>query len=169
VGVSGHRRLPDDVRVRAAVDGALDAVAAAAGGPASVVSSLAEGADRLVVERALARAGWRLEVVLPLDGADYERDFTGGGSVAAFRALLDVAETVEQVPPQPTREDAYWAAGLAVLERSDALVAVWDGRPARGKGGTAEVVARARADGRPLAWVSVPDGRVAREAWPWPC
>jgi hypothetical protein len=167
VAVSGHRRLPADGRVPAGVDAALDAVAAAAGAAAAVVSSLAEGADRLVAERGLARPGWSLEVVLPLDAADYERDFEAGGSVAAFRSLLARADAVDRVPPQPTREDAYWAAGLEVLGRSDVLVAVWDGRPPRGRGGTGEVVARARAVGRPLAWVRVPDGDVVREGWPW--
>jgi hypothetical protein len=33
------------------------------------------------------------------------------------------------------------------------LLAVWDGRPARGLGGTGDVVARARRQGLPLAWV----------------
>lgn len=166
VGVTGHRRLP--AGVGPGVDRALDAVAHAAGGAVTVVSSLAEGADRLVVERGLARAGWSLEVVLPLDPSDYESDFGGDGSVGDFRALLDRAAAVDRVPSQPTREDAYWAAGLAVLDRCDALVAVWDGLPARGRGGTAEVVATARAVGRPLAWVRVPGGEVVREAWPWP-
>lgn len=168
MAVSGHRRLPGDGRVPAGVDAALDAAAEAAGGaPAAVVSSLAEGADRLVAERGLARPGWSLEVVLPLDPDDYERDFAAGSSVATFRSLLAAADAVERVPPQPTREDAYWAAGLAVLDRSDVLVAVWDGRPARGRGGTGEVVARARSEGRPLAWVQVPGGAVVREGWRW--
>ena len=167
VGVSGHRRLDPDARVVDAVDRALDDVAAAAGGrPVAVVSSLAEGADRLVAERGLARR-WPLEVVLPLEPGDYERDFAGDGSVAAFRALLAEADAVERVAPQPSRDDAYWAAGLAVLARCDALVAVWDGRPARGRGGTGDVVARARAEGLPLAWVRVPGGESVREAWPW--
>lgn len=172
VGVSGHRHVTGGAPVVAAVDAVLDAVAVAAGGrPATVVSSLAEGADRLVAERGLARAGWALEVVLPLDRDDYERDFHDGPSVEAFRSLLGRAATVERVPAQATREDGYWAAGLAVLDRCDALLAVWDGRPARGRGGTAEVVARARETGRPLAWVQVPEGAVVREGWPWawPC
>ena len=35
------------------------------------------------------------------------------------------------------------AAGHAVLEQSDVLIAVWDGAPARGRGGTAAMVVEA--------------------------
>src|SRR5439155_12740709 len=35
-------------------------------------------------------------------------------------------------------------------DRCDVLIALWDGQPARGRGGTAEVVALARRVGRPL-------------------
>ena len=37
-------------------------------------------------------------------------------------------------------EAAFLAAGRLVVERSDVLAAVWDGKPARGSGGTADVV-----------------------------
>ena len=36
---------------------------------------------------------------------------------------------------------AYEQAGRYVVEHSDALIAVWDGLPAQGRGGTAEIVA----------------------------
>lgn len=169
IGVTGHRRLPDDGRAAAAVGTALDALTAAAGErDVAVVSSLAEGADRLVAEAGLARA-WALEVVLPLPAGDYEADFGDEGSRRRFRSLLAAADQVDVVAPAAAREDAYWAAGAAVVERADALLALWDGAPARGRGGTAEVVAMARAAGLPLAWVSVPSGELVREAWPWAC
>ena len=60
-----------------------------------------------------------------------------------------------EVGPQPTREDAYLAAGHAVVDDADVVLALWDGRPARGRGGTAEVVEYARSLGRPLVWIDV--------------
>jgi hypothetical protein len=52
------------------------------------------------------------------------------------------------------RAEQYAAAGRYIVERSDRLLAVWDDEPARGAGGTADMVARrcelARAD-RPQA------------------
>ena len=38
----------------------------------------------------------------------------------------------------------YLAAGCRVAALADLLLAVWDGEPARGRGGTADVVAFAR-------------------------
>ena len=43
--------------------------------------------------------------------------------------------------------------GRYVLDRCDVLVAVWDGQPARGRGGTADIVAMARHCGKPMAWI----------------
>jgi hypothetical protein len=54
---------------------------------------------------------------------------------------------------QPTREDAYLAGGLALVDDVDVLVALWDGEPSRGRGGTAEVVQYARDTGTPVEWI----------------
>lgn len=169
LGVTGHRTLHDPDAVGALVDDLLDGL----GSTGTVVSSLAEGADRLVAERALARPGWSLAVVLPFEPLEYGDDFATVSSRNEFDDLLAEAAEVEEVPAQPTRVEAYLAAGRRVLVSCDVLVAVWDGQPARG--GTAEIVAEARAVGRPLAWIEVgpveaPDGRVpvlVKERWPW--
>lgn len=171
LGVTGHRIFSSVAAVSALVDDALAGLGRH-GRHGCVVTSLAEGADRLVARRAARLPGWALEVVLPLDPDDYEADFAGDASVAEFRRLLASAAAVEKVPPEASREDAYLAAGLAVLERSDALLAIWDGEAARGRGGTAEIVAEARARALPLTWVRVGrSGHVmptrTEERWPW--
>lgn len=167
LGVTGHRTFVGAAAVAALVDDVL----AQLGPRGCVVTSLAEGADRLVAQRA-ERAGWTHEVVLPLDAADYEADFADAASVAEFRGLLASAAAVRQVPPAPTRAGAYLAAGLAVLDGADALLAVWDGAAARGVGGTADIVAAARERALPLTWVRV--GRRGpvepvriEERWSW--
>ena len=43
-------------------------------------------------------------------------------------------------PSGTERDRAYLLAGIVVIERCEILVAVWDGLPARGVGGTGEVV-----------------------------
>lgn len=93
----------------------------------TAVSALTEGADRLVVRRLLARAGTRLLAVLPLPRADYETDFAEAASEDEFVGLLRRADEVVEVGPQGNRDDAYQAADLAVQDRSDVLIAVWDG------------------------------------------
>lgn len=153
IGVTGHRLLEDVDRITAGVDEAVGRLAGVADGAWTAISALAEGADRLVAGRLLDREGTRLIAVLPLPEDDYERDFADRGSRAAFRRLLARAAEVVVVPPQPTREAAYEAAGLAMLERSDILMAVWDGDEARGRGGTGAIVAEARRRALPLVWV----------------
>ena len=61
VGVTGHRHLAAPTEVAREVDEALDLLEAeihpSAPVPLAAVSSLAEGADRIVAERVLARPG----------------------------------------------------------------------------------------------------------------
>jgi len=115
---------------------------------------LAEGADRLVARELLER-GASLVVVLPLDRDDYRRDFATEASLAEFDHLLAAADDVRSVPAFDSREAAYEAAGLTVLEASDVLIAVWDGRSSRGRGGTAEIVEAANARGTNVLVVPV--------------
>lgn len=155
VGVSGHRHLADTGAVATAVDDLLDELVVEHSATTLVaVSSLAEGADRVVAERTLARGG-SLEVHLPLPPDDYTEDFPA--TTAEFDALLAAARRVTVVPPDSdgSREAAYERAGLAVLHGCDVLLALWDGEPARGRGGTAELVAEARRQGRPVRVVAV--------------
>ena len=52
-------------------------------------------------------------------------------------------------------------AGRLMLDKADELYAVWGGKPARGYGGTGDVVAEARARGLPVRVIS-PQGRTTR-------
>jgi hypothetical protein len=45
-----------------------------------------------------------------------------------------------------------------VLASADSLLAVWSGQAARGRGGTAEIVAEARTAHLPIAWVRCANG-----------
>ena len=153
IGVTGHRALTDVGRIEAGLDEAVRQLERVYPGSWTVVSALAEGADRLVARRLLTRAGTRLVAVLPLQREDYETDFETSASRREFAELLDLADEVVQIPPRPTRDEAYAAGGQGVLARADALVAVWDGNDAQGVGGTGAISAAARAQGTPLVWV----------------
>ena len=52
---------------------------------------------------------------------------------------------------------------MATVDGSDVLIAVWDGEPARGRGGTAEVVAYARSLGKPVVLIDSNTLEVTRE------
>ena len=154
IGVTGHRLLAPHPRLVPAVDAALAAIEARHPAPQALVSGFAEGADELVAQRALQR-GWELHALLPLPADDYATDMARPDD---FRRLLARATAVEELPPLP-RPDCYVAQGRALVERSDELVALWNGAGARGAGGTAEVVAAARAEGRAVTWIEAGDVR----------
>lgn len=159
IAITGHGQLEDPEAlapaVREAVRRLLDLLPQHPESDVAVVavSSLAEGADRLVARELLARPGSRLEVVLPMSPPDYARDFPDEQSRKQFQQLLGQASQVRQALARTTREEAYEWAGQQVVDQCDALIAVWDGDPSHGQGGTAEIVRHARGRGVPLAWV----------------
>jgi hypothetical protein len=154
VGVTGHRVLTEVDKINAGVQKALRRIECDfAQQPLTVLSPCAEGADRLVVHRVLQRPNGRLVVPLPLSPVEYMKDFELAASKEEFRRLLDRADEVIELPPAPTRNEAYEAAGLYVLDHCDVLIAIWDGQGSQGRGGTAEIVAEARRRKLPIAWV----------------
>lgn len=148
VGITGHRpnRLmaPQSVTVSLnTVLALIKAQAAACDLIPVLISALAEGADRLAAKAALA-AGVRLDVILPFASGEYEMDFESAESKAEYRGLLEKAFAIVSLSGNPKQRDtAYQAAGLKILERSNLLIAVWDGGPPAGIGGTPEMIAAA--------------------------
>lgn len=154
IGVTGHRFLAETDKLTQSVDRALAVIEGQFDPPYILFSSLAEGADRLVPYRAFARwEGARLVVTLPLDIEDYLQDFKTLSSKADFVNLMEQADKILQPPEKTTREKAYLAAGLRVLDLCEVLIAIWNGSKAQGKGGTAGIVAKARKEKKPLIWI----------------
>lgn len=145
VAVTGHRDLllQDLPLLEQAVDRVLGQIqASAVEGTATLLSGLAEGADRLVAERALA-LGWQIVAVLALPADEFEEDFASEASRAEFRELLSkCAKVVEASVSGTPRPSCYANVAERIVATSDWLIALWDGSPAAGSGGTAEVVAR---------------------------
>ena len=171
IGVSGHRvppKLPEtsEVPLRATIDKVLSGIRAAVqkierqrviesrAAELVVVSSLAEGSDRIVAEAGLA-AGLKLKVILPFSAGEYCRDFATAESAKQFQDLLARASEIVELPGSATeRPRAYEAAGLLMLESIDMLVAIWDGQVGDGIGGTTQIVNRALAKGLPVLWIA---------------
>ena len=139
VGVTGHRDLADAAGLRQAIASELGTVAT----PLIGISALAAGADQFFAEAVLGLGG-ELHVIVP--GRDYRATLPPDAR-AAFDRQLAAATTVETLDIDTVGSDAYLAAGLAMLDRCDLLLAVWDGEQSRGRGGTADLVGRARERG----------------------
>ncbi len=144
VGITGHQTLEDPSAwpwVASVMRDQLTRLAP----PLVGVTSLALGADQLLA-RLILEQGGTIHAVLPF--ANIERSFLPQ-HVPAYRELAQQA-TIEVLTTPGTDEDAYLAAGKRVVELSDVVLAVWNGKPAKGKGGTADVVAYALRRGLPL-------------------
>lgn len=154
IGVTGHRILADLEKIEAGIELALDYIEKAyPGQPLAVMSQIAEGADRLAAKAVLSRPDGTLIVALPMPRADYETDFETAGSKAEFRELVSRAAEVIELPPVESRNRAYEAAGIYVLDHCDVLLTIWDGQGAQGQGGTGEIVSLARQRNLPIAWI----------------
>ena len=160
-GFSGHRQIADPGRLATAIAAALTSLMELAHGEWLGLSSVAEGGDQIFISQVRA-LGLSWHAILPLPKAEFAADFPPE-EWAAVERILDGAEHVRVITENGTREDAYLDCGMATVDGSDVLIAVWDGEPAHGKGGTGDVVAYARSLGRPLVLVDSNTLEVSRE------
>ena len=115
----------------------------------TLVSPLASGADQITAAAALDR-GWQLQAVLPFDRAAYAATMSAE-EADQLGLLIDQSHCVLELHGDPDNaENAYAMAGRATVAHCDILLAVWDGLPARGRGGTAETVDMALVRGTPI-------------------
>jgi hypothetical protein len=173
VGITGSRDLAnaDSVELERAVASVLDDITAAVSTTATdssmaklytngqptltLISPLAEGADRLVARLAVERK-WRLAAPMPFPRAEYERDFPD--TTNEFSRLLEVAIANGQVVDLAgTRErelDAYHEVGRFMLRHCDILIAIWNGGQPEKVGGAAQIASEGRALGIPIIWIN---------------
>ena len=135
IGCTGHQSL--SIATRCAVTAAIAARLARVNGHLIGVCNLAIGADQIFAHLVLAMGG-ELHCVIPSFG--YDETFNDGAERKAYNALLTLAHRQLTLPFDAPSERAYLAAGHAVADNCDILIAVWDGDPAAGAGGTADVV-----------------------------
>jgi hypothetical protein len=151
-----------------------------------MISPLARGADRMAAQAALD-AGYQLYVPMPFAQAEYEKDFTGSDGklpdevvqssaddLAEFRRLLPAPDSARvemdggryanpELADGSLAPASYEAVGEFVARHCDLLLAVWDGKPSNGRGGTAEIVEYAVANGIPVWWIHA--GKETAPVW----
>jgi hypothetical protein len=142
----------------ATVPSVLDALAVELrdlAGPLVGLTSLAPGADQLFASAVIA-AGGAIVFVRPCDRIE---DSFSTETLPEFRRLRALAAETISMPYDECSEAAYEAAGFAIADDCDVLLAVWNGEPAPPgtRGGTSDVVAHRRAAGRPVV-VIWPEG-----------
>ena len=162
VGITGHRSLPDadlqklDERLGEILDVIETTVHTVHAEPSAralysdeapilqFISPLAKGADRISAKVACAKQ-WRLAVPMPFAQVSYENDFPD--TVGEFREFVARARQDAAIveldgiyKEESRRPEGYLEVGHFVVRHSDILIAIWDGAPANGLGGTGDVV-----------------------------
>jgi hypothetical protein len=144
IAISGHRGL--NTRMAKLIDQAIRERLSERLVGVTGLSCLADGADQIFA-RAVVDLGGTLEVVIP---AEEYRSSLPADAHAEYDDLLAHAAAVYQLPFTESTSESHMAASKLMIDKADELYAVWDGKPARGYGGTADVVAYARDREKPV-------------------
>jgi hypothetical protein len=146
IGITGHSNLTP-ATVPLVAEHIRAALNTGQSGDLVGLTCLARGADQ-VFARVVLDLGGSVEVVLP--AADYRERKVKPDNAAEFDDLISKAAVVHTMPFGRSDADAYMAASEHILSTVDSLIAVWDGQPSGGYGGTADVVESARTRGIPV-------------------
>ncbi len=165
IGAAGHRNIPPEhfSALEAEVEAALTQLRALyPDSPIELMTSLADGADRLCARAAL-KLGMALIAALPMSEDAYRQDFSGDSALEFDRLLMKAREVFVAPPAEPMPENAgrgyrYRQAELSIANRAHLLLALWDGRETLFPegGGTYETILFAREKRVSVVHIAVP-------------
>lgn len=150
IGFSGHQGLTD--QTEKSVNDQIRSILGGMDSPIVGYCSLAEGADQLFAQSVLSLGG-SLVVVVPCK--NYESTFDDS-FLRSYKLLSEQARKLIELDFDEPSEEAFWSAGKRVVDETEKLIAVWNGKPAAGLGGTGDVVKYARDNDREVTVIWPP-------------
>lgn len=135
VGITGHQKLGSEVRVKwvcREVSYAVKKYNVTQG-----VTCLATGADQIYAE---ILKGENIPYVVVIPSDKYEKTFGDRSSLEKYQMLLDQANRMIKLKFNEPNEKAFFEAGKRVVNLSRAIFAIWNGKKAKGLGGTGDIV-----------------------------
>jgi len=151
IGFSGHRALTNEEKCRTLIFDFLKQRKESTPGTVYGVSSSAAGGDLLFCESCI-QLDIPLSVLLPLPEREFRADFDDA-SWRRVEQVLKRAASVEVTSGSESREECYYECGIETVRRSRLLVALWNGEPSQGLGGTEDIVSFATETGKPVIWL----------------
>ncbi len=152
IGITGHQNIGTDQVldwVRTEIENSIRLANCTHG-----YTCLAVGADQLFAE-VLKANSISFTVIIPC--FQYDQTFLSDATVRHYKELrADSSSTILLDFIEPSAK-AFYAAGKRVADEADLLIAVWDGKPAKGLGGTADVVHYAQKNGKPIVHINTLD------------
>jgi hypothetical protein len=158
IGFTGHRNLPDESKSRACILKFLQEYKSGTNKIVYGVSSAAAGGDLLFAESCL-QIGLPIRILLPVSKEQFREDFDEPTWNRA-ELVMQRAFSVEVIGSGDTKEERYYECGVETVQQSQMLLALWDGKPSHGLGGTADVFAFAKDQERPVVWIHSVSGDV---------
>lgn len=135
IGITGHQDLGAEETSRwitTKIEEAIDKYHATLG-----FTSLAAGADQIFAELLIKK---KIPYVAVIPCENYENTFIGKKSMTNFLLLVEESIEVQRLGYRKPSETAFLEAGKQVVKASQMMIAVWNGKKAVGKGGTADIV-----------------------------
>src|ERR1700674_908280 len=158
IGFTGHRKLPDEAKCREAIRRVLLEWIAKVPGVVYGVTSVAAGGDLLFAETCI-ELNLPIRVFLPVPKEQFREDFDEPAWDRA-ECVFKNALSVEVTGAGEKLTERYYECGIETVQESQLLIALWDGEPSQGLGGTADMVHFAKEQGRPVIWIHSTTGAV---------
>lgn len=157
VGLTGHQNIGSEsdvdwVRVQLAKQ--IDLYSVIEG-----FSCLAVGSDQLYAE-ILNEKKISLTAIIPSER--YEKTFKEKSDFRKYERLLSKAKEIVKLNYSSPTEEAFYAAGKEVVNRSNMMFAIWNGKKAEGLGGTADIVDYAQQQNKKVVHIN-PANRTVSE------
>lgn len=152
IGASGHRDIGSEQDRQFAAQSVQELLTSYSREYQDLVlyAPLATGADQLFVQTALD-LHIPVEAVIPSE--HYEDHYASEQEREGYRQLLRQCRAIHQQPFPSPNDDAYLAAGQWIVAHSDIIFLIWNGQPARGRGGTADIASYAWRSGCPFVHI----------------
>jgi 8-oxo-dGTP pyrophosphatase MutT (NUDIX family) len=99
------------------------------------------GADQLFAQIVLDLA-IRLEAIIPCD--QYEEMYRSDNALDTYHHLLNLCQHIHYLSDEACSEEAFLHAGRWIVDHSNMLILIWNGRPPMGRGGTGDIATYAR-------------------------
>lgn len=141
--VTGHIDLKDPKKVKSEIIYFLRYIKETnPGSELKALSAMAAGADTIFAQ-AVVEAKIPLKIVLPFQIEDYQKDFKNGYWKDTNKIIsqndYQINETIEYDNLE-SRNKAYLNTGKRLVDESNIVLAIWDGKEASGIGGTGDIV-----------------------------
>ncbi len=149
IGITGHQDIGSSADVAWVIEqlrALIDQSTLSAG-----ITSLAVGSDQLYATL-LTEHQKPFTALIPC--RYYERTFATAQNLAHYQSLLKQAAEVVYLPFDDPSEEAFWAAGKQMADNADSVIAIWNGLPAKGLGGTGDVVRYCRETGKKVLHIN---------------